>query len=60
MSQFTDGSTRSIPESSPTFPVSRSDENHAQIRSDTHGKLDWEVGGAQVHVPRYTKLRYQI
>ena len=55
MSQFTDGSPEAYQKVPPTFPVSRSDENHAQIRSDTHGKLDWEVGGAQVHVPRYTK-----
>jgi hypothetical protein len=33
-----------VPASSPTFPPSRSDENHAQIASDTNGKLAGEVG----------------
>jgi hypothetical protein len=32
-----------VPESSPTFPSSRSDENHAQIASDVNGKPDGEV-----------------
>jgi hypothetical protein len=38
-------STLDIPESFPTSPVSRIDENHAQIASDTNGKLAGEVKG---------------
>lgn len=33
-----------VPTSSPGSPSSPSDENHAQIASDTDGKLDREVG----------------
>jgi hypothetical protein len=36
--------TLEVPASSPTSPVSRSNKNHAQIASDTDGKLDGEVG----------------
>ena len=42
MSQFTDGNAE---ESSPTFPVSGSDENHAEIASDINWKLGRNVQG---------------
>ena len=50
--QMASSAPAGVPESSPTFPSSRSDENHAQIASDINGKLDGEVSGAQIHVPR--------
>ena len=38
-------STLEVPDSSPTSPSSRNDENHAQIPSDINGKPDGEVKG---------------
>jgi hypothetical protein len=38
-------STLEVPASSPTFPCSRCDENHAQIASDINGKPGGNIEG---------------